>query len=75
MRSQVRTKPDDTRARIVETAEALFRRLGFAKTAVADIAAIAIVASALLITMGYGAWTLLVCRSEKRIGLNSEGQL
>src|SRR5881397_835057 len=39
MRTQVRTKPDDTRARIVETADALFRRLGFAKTAVADIAA------------------------------------
>ena len=39
MRPQVRTKPDDTRARIVETADTLFRRLGFAKTAVADIAA------------------------------------
>ena len=39
MKQQVRTKPDDTRARIMETAEALFRRLGFAKTAVADIAA------------------------------------
>ncbi len=39
MRPQVRPKPDDTRARIVETAETLFRRLGFAKTAVADIAA------------------------------------
>jgi len=39
MRGQIRLKPDDTRARIVETAEALFRRLGFAKTAVADIAA------------------------------------
>jgi len=38
MRPRVRTKPDDTRARIVETAEALFRRMGFAKTAVADIA-------------------------------------
>jgi AcrR family transcriptional regulator len=36
---QVRTKPDDTRARIMATAEALFRRLGFAKTTVADIAA------------------------------------
>jgi AcrR family transcriptional regulator len=36
---QVKIKPDDTRARIIETAEALFRRLGFAKTAVADIAA------------------------------------
>ena len=39
MNRQVRTKSDDTRARIMETAEALFRRLGFAKTAVADIAA------------------------------------
>jgi AcrR family transcriptional regulator len=39
MRPQVRSKPDDTRARIVETAETLFRRLGFAKTTVADIAA------------------------------------
>jgi AcrR family transcriptional regulator len=39
MNPQVRTKPEDIRARILETAEALFRRLGFAKTAVADIAA------------------------------------
>jgi AcrR family transcriptional regulator len=39
MNPQVRTKPDDTRARIIATAEALFRRLGFAKTTVADIAA------------------------------------
>jgi AcrR family transcriptional regulator len=39
MNAQTRTKPDDTRARIIETAEALFRRMGFAKTAVADIAA------------------------------------
>jgi AcrR family transcriptional regulator len=39
MRPRVKNKPDDTRARIVETAEALFRRMGFAKTAVADIAA------------------------------------
>lgn len=38
MRAQVRAKPDDTRARILETAEALFRRLGYAKTAVSDIA-------------------------------------
>jgi len=37
--AQVKTNPDDTRARIMETAEQLFRRLGFAKTAVADIAA------------------------------------
>jgi AcrR family transcriptional regulator len=39
MSSQVKVRPDDTRARIVETADALFRRLGYAKTAVADIAA------------------------------------
>ena len=39
MAGQLKTKPDDTRARIVETAETLFRRMGFAKTAVADIAA------------------------------------
>jgi AcrR family transcriptional regulator len=39
MNPQVKVKPDDTRARIVEAADALFRRLGYAKTAVADIAA------------------------------------
>jgi AcrR family transcriptional regulator len=39
MKTQVKSKPDDTRARIMESAEALFRRIGFAKTAVADIAA------------------------------------
>lgn len=38
MNAQPKTKPDDTRERIVETAETLFRRLGYAKTAVADIA-------------------------------------
>ena len=38
MTVQAKTKPDDTRVRIVETAEMLFRRMGFAKTAVADIA-------------------------------------
>jgi AcrR family transcriptional regulator len=38
MTAQIRTKPDDTRARIMDTAEVLFRRLGYAKTAVADIA-------------------------------------
>src|SRR6516165_1076828 len=35
----VKSKPDDTRARIMDTAEALFRRLGYHKTAVADNAA------------------------------------
>jgi AcrR family transcriptional regulator len=39
MNVAAKAKPDDTRARIMETAEALFRRLGYAKTAVADIAA------------------------------------
>jgi AcrR family transcriptional regulator len=39
MNPQVKTKPDDTRARIMDSAEALFRRVGYAKTAVADIAA------------------------------------
>jgi len=39
MNQQLKIKPDDTRARIMDTAEALFRRLGYAKTAVADIAA------------------------------------
>jgi AcrR family transcriptional regulator len=39
MNPQVKTKPDDTRARIMATAETLFLRLGFAKTTVADIAA------------------------------------
>jgi AcrR family transcriptional regulator len=39
MKPQAKLKPDDTRARIMDSAEALFRRLGFAKTAVADIAA------------------------------------
>jgi len=39
MNPQTRHKTDDTRARIMEAAEALFRRLGYSKTAVADIAA------------------------------------
>ena len=39
MNPQIKTRPGDTRERIMATAGALFRRLGFAKTAVADIAA------------------------------------
>ena len=39
MSTQVKTRADDTRVRIMDAAEALFRRLGFGKTAVADIAA------------------------------------
>ena len=38
MNPQPRINPDDTRARIIETAQTLFRRLGFAKLTVADIA-------------------------------------
>lgn len=38
MNPQLRPRSDDTRERIMETAETLFRRLGFAKTTVADIA-------------------------------------
>ena len=38
MSAQPKARIDDTRARIMETAETLFRRMGFAKTAVADIA-------------------------------------
>lgn len=38
MNTQTKLKSEDTRARIMETAETLFRRLGYAKTAVADIA-------------------------------------
>jgi AcrR family transcriptional regulator len=39
MNAQLKTSPDDTRLRIMAVAEELFRRLGFAKTTVADIAA------------------------------------
>jgi AcrR family transcriptional regulator len=39
MNPQVKIKPEDTKARIVEVAETLFRRIGYAKTTVADIAA------------------------------------
>lgn len=39
MNAQPRTNPDETRERIVEVADALFRQIGYNKTAVADIAA------------------------------------
>lgn len=38
MNAQIRSNPDDTRTRILEVAQMLFRRLGFAKLTVADIA-------------------------------------
>ncbi len=37
----------------------------FAPLAVAGVASIAVVATALLITMGYGGWSLLACRSKQ----------
>ena len=37
----------------------------FAPLAFANIASMAVVASAMLITMGFGAWTLLACRSKR----------
>jgi AcrR family transcriptional regulator len=39
MIAHAKVKPGETRARIIEAADTLFRRLGYAKTAVADIAA------------------------------------
>ena len=47
----------------------------FAPLAFADVASMVIVASALLITMGYGAWTLLACRAGKRPPLDVEGHV
>jgi AcrR family transcriptional regulator len=38
MNVQANTRPEDTRARIMDAADGLFRHLGFAKTTVADIA-------------------------------------
>ena len=38
MNTQIKLKSEDTRARIMDAADTLFRRLGYAKTAVADIA-------------------------------------
>ena len=37
----------------------------FAPLAFADVASIVVVASAMVITMGYGGWTLLACRSKR----------
>lgn len=39
MNVRAKVTPDETRARIIDAADALFRRMGYAKTAVADIAA------------------------------------
>jgi len=39
----------------------------FAPLPVARVAAMSVVASAMLITMGYGGWTLLACRSKQTL--------
>lgn len=44
-----------------------------APIAIANVASVVVVASALLITMGYGGWSLLACRSNKREPLDFEG--
>jgi hypothetical protein len=44
----------------------------FAPLALADVAATAAVASAILVTVGYAAWTLHVCRSDKQLPLDAE---
>jgi hypothetical protein len=46
----------------------------FAPLAFADVASTVVVASAMVITMGYGGWTLLACRASKRLPLDMEGQ-
>jgi hypothetical protein len=45
----------------------------FAPLAFADVASTVVVAVATLITMGYGGWTLLACRSDKHRPLDVEG--
>jgi hypothetical protein len=47
----------------------------FAPLAFADVAAMAVVASAILITTGYGGWTLLACRSDKQLPPDVEGHV
>jgi hypothetical protein len=47
----------------------------FAPLAFANVAAMIVVASAILITVGYGGWTLLACRSSKRQPLDGEGHV
>jgi hypothetical protein len=47
----------------------------FAPIAFADVAAMAVVASAILITTGYGGWTLLACRSDKQLPPDVEGHV
>ena len=47
----------------------------FAPLAFADVASMVIVASAMVITMGYGGRMMLACRAGKRLPLDVEGQV
>ena len=47
----------------------------FAPLAFADVASMVVVASAMVITMGYGGWMLLACRSSKRQPLDVPGHV
>jgi len=43
--------------------------------AFADVASTVVVASAMVITMGYGGWIMLACRASKRLPLDVEEQV
>jgi len=47
----------------------------FAPLAFADVASTVVVASAMVITMGYGGWIMLACRASKRLPLDVEEQV
>ena len=47
----------------------------FAPLAFADVASTVVVASAMVITMGYGGRMMLACRAGKRLPLDVEGQV
>ena len=47
----------------------------FAPLAFADVASTVVVASAMVITMGYGGWMMLACRVSKQLPLDVEGSV
>ena len=47
----------------------------FAPLAFADVASTVVVASAMVITMGYGGRMMLACRASRRLPLDVEGQV
>lgn len=46
-----------------------------APLAVADVAGMAVVAGATLITMGYGGWSLLACRADKQPPVDADSRI